>query len=289
MWQGGEVILLGTMPGGNFSLASAINEQGQIVGRWGNSATGDPALGAFRWVAGVMSSIELPMGPNAVAVDVNQSGAIVGWMGQLIDSRAFIWADGEVTDLGVIPNGFTGKAAAINDVGQVCGEGALVRDGRTVLHSFMWKGERMIDLGTLPGTAFSRAADLNDHGQIVGYCHNAGLTGLTPFIWQDGVMTNLNDLIPPEQNVTVSIAQAINNAGQITADESGTSDTVLLTPIAPPIGDINIDCTVDVDDLIILLSDWAQTDSLADLNGDGVVNVLDLIILLLDFGASSTP
>ena len=291
LWQGGEVILLGTMPGGNFSLARAINARGQIVGWWGNSVKGP--IHGFHWQDGLMTDLGPRLGTQrSQAFDVNEAGHVVGWMGQApqIDAHAFIWDNGVVTDLGAIPGGFTSLAAAINEGGEVVGYGFLPHDDPPgfVRHAFLWSGGKMIDLGTLPGSPECFAKDINDVGQIVGFCWSFGQNA-KPFLWQDGVMTNLNDLIPPELDITVSIAQAINNAGQITADESGTSDTVLLTPIAPPIGDINIDCTVDVDDLIILLSDWAQTDSLADLNGDGVVNVLDLIILLLDFGASSTP
>jgi murein DD-endopeptidase MepM/ murein hydrolase activator NlpD len=45
--------------------------------------------------------------------------------------------------------------------------------------------------------------------------------------------------------------------------------------------DLNIDCTVNVVDLGILLSNWNRTTKpLADINQDGVVNVIDLGILL---------
>ena len=144
----------------------------------------------------------------------------------------------------------------------------------------------MVDLGVLPDHLRSGASDMNDAGQIVGQSWDVAGTNIRHgFIWQNGLMHNLNDLIAPEEDVTVSIALAINNAGEITAQESGTGDTVLLRPIEPPIGDIDGDCQTGVADLIILLSAWGETESRADLNGDGVVNVLDLIILLLNFGS----
>lgn len=286
LWQGGEVILLGTMPGGNFSLASAINARGEIVGWWGNSVIGPTH--AFVWQDGVMTDLGPTFGTRrSQGMEINELGQVVGWMGTApqVDARAFIWLDGVVSDLGVVVGGFTAVARAVNNRADVVGDGLLVVRGTTVAHAFIWDGAEMTDLGTLAGTTFSRAIDVNDDGRIVGFCHNAGLAALTPFLWERGVMTNLNDLIPPELNITVSIAWAINNAGQITATESGTGDTVLLTPIAPPIGDMNGDCQTDVADLIILIRAWGQSGSPADLNGDGVVNVLDLIVLLLNFGS----
>jgi hypothetical protein len=94
----------------------------------------------------------------------------------------------------------------------------------------------------------------------------------------------VNDLVLPQEGITVSIAWAINDAGQIAAQQWGTSDTVLLTPIPVP-GDIDGDCHTGVEDLMILIDAWGQTGSPADLNSDDIVNVLDLIILLLNFSS----
>jgi hypothetical protein len=45
-------------------------------------------------------------------------------------------------------------------------------------------------------------------------------------------------------------------------------------------GDLNGDTLVDVQDLLILLSEWGEPDSIADLNDDGTVDTADLVILL---------
>lgn len=55
----------------------------------------------------------------------------------------------------------------------------------------------------------------------------------------------------------------------------------------PPLADIDIDGTVGVDDLLILLSAWGPCPPgycPADLNGNGEVNALDLLILLSNWG-----
>ena len=57
--------------------------------------------------------------------------------------------------------------------------------------------------------------------------------------------------------------------------------SVLLTPLSPDLDDSG---TIDVNDLVLLLSVFGLQDPVADLNGDGTVNILDLIELLLVFG-----
>jgi trimeric autotransporter adhesin len=57
---------------------------------------------------------------------------------------------------------------------------------------------------------------------------------------------------------------------------------------APPIGDLNFDCTVDISDLLMLFDAWgvcpADGNCPADFNGDGVVDVSDLLILFNNWG-----
>lgn len=48
--------------------------------------------------------------------------------------------------------------------------------------------------------------------------------------------------------------------------------------------DLNGDGTVNVIDLLALLTDWGPGPSCADLNGDGLVNVVDLLQMLTDWG-----
>ena len=102
LWNKGEAIELGIPRDGNFSEAFAITSAGQVAGVWGNNITGDPGLAVFIWDDGVMMSIDVPMGPNAFAWDLNEQSQITGWMGDafFIDSHAFIWDNGKVTDLG---------------------------------------------------------------------------------------------------------------------------------------------------------------------------------------------
>lgn len=287
--DGENYVNIGTAPGGNFSEALSINEKGQIVGHWGNNVTGNPDLQAFLFQDGQMTNLAPALGTvHGSASAINNSGSVVGWFGQAswLDAHAFIWQAGRVTDLGVISGGYTGEALAINDTGTVVGRGFVAAASCPFAwHAAISAGKGMIDLGTLPNHQRSRATGVNSAGQVVGiFDHFEGCSEPAAFLWQNGVMTNLNELVTCDSGTSISIeaAWAINDSGQI-AGYGVTSDTaaaVLLTPIDPPLGDLDLDCRVGILDFLNLLIHWGESSSPADLDGDGIVAIVDLLILL---------
>ena len=294
LWQNDQPLDLGVPAGGNFSEGLAVNSAGQAVGYWGNNVTG-PGAEAFLWEAGTMISLDLPMGPNSAASGINDLGQIVGWMGSssVMNSHAFLWEGGVVTDLGPIPGGLTSNGISVNNSTVIVGAGTVPAEGYPfgLTRAFLWQDGAMVDLGAPTGYLRSAALDLDAAGSIVGRAWGgAPDIGL---IWVDGVMHDLNDLIPPGSGVDVAIAHAINARGQIACqghDNNGDVVGLRLTPLAVSAADVNADGTVDVLDLIELLLCFGQPavpgcDS-EDINADGTVNVLDLIALLLDFGTS---
>ena len=70
--------------------------------------------------------------PRSIANDINDLGMVTGWMGtnENNDAHAFIWDKGDVTDLGVIPGGFTGIGMAINNHGDVAVQGRMLNDNK---------------------------------------------------------------------------------------------------------------------------------------------------------------
>ena len=301
LWLGwrAKPIDLGTLPGGNHSQARATDGH-KIVGKWGNNITGDPALGAFLWQDGQMVNIHADLStPNSQALDITvraKGVQIVGWMGNsfLIDSHAYIWRDGVVTDLGVIPGGFTAVAGGINSTGtEVVGWGQVPAKGFPfgLTRAFLWREGRMIDIPPPRGFTRSSAADITDGGLVLVNATGPGTA--SAFIWHDGVITDLNDLIPPELGVEVTGGSAINSKGQITGqahnDQPGDVVAFLLTPIESQVGDLDGDCAVDILDLLILLSNWGPCADPpdpfpADLDGDGSVGIIDLLTLLANWG-----
>ena len=112
------------------------------------------------------------------------------------------------------------------------------------------------------------------------------------FIWQDNVLTDLNELIPSDVIVTMQVASAINNAGQITGwaeDDIGDVVAVLLTPM-PPLGDLDSDCQVGIVDFLMLLALWGPCEDpcppscVGDLDGDCNVGIIDFLMLLANWG-----
>ena len=141
----------------------------------------------------------------------------------------------------------------------------------------------------MPGYDVIAGIDLNDQSQIVGLARAVDSSDEPDigFIWQDGVMRNLNDLITPDAGLWIKRAEAINQMGQIIGraiDDSGDLVAFVLTPVEPPLGDLNEDCEVGVSDLLILLASWGPCSDCdecpADLDGNCVVGVSDLLILL---------
>ena len=277
LWRDGEVIELGFPPTGNSSQGHALNESGRLVGQWANTIMGP--LHGFIWEDGELHDLGPTLGTDySSADDIDRDGRIVGWMGESIfTSHAFLLEGDDVLDLGLFPGTVSTKAKAVSDHGWIVGYGVFEIGGR---HAFLWREGTILDLGVLPGNEWSLAWDVNAVGQIVGYC-NKGLPEQA-FFWQNGVMYDVDSLIPVGLGIDTYDALAINNAGQILcgAQTPSEANTIILTPVRVA-GDVDIDCHVGIFDLLFLLSEWGPCDGCpADLNRDGTVDVLDLLLVL---------
>jgi probable HAF family extracellular repeat protein len=290
-----KTIELGLLPGGNFSEALAVNDDGTACGVWGNNATGEPSSHGFIWQDGRMSDLALPIGPSHAATGISDSGKVCGWMGTgpHIDGHAFIHdlTTGETVDAGVLlPGAIGSQARAVNVVGAICGWSSIPCGEFCVgRRSFIWQDGIVQDLGVLPEFTSTFALALNDSNTVVGYCDQVPVSNLTrAFVWQNGVVTALNDLIPPELGLDILLVRAINNAGQIVGDAllmdgSGDRVAVRLTPIPKTPGDFTCDGLVNINDLLALFNYWGMAvvpPHPADMNADGAVGLPDLLIVI---------
>jgi probable HAF family extracellular repeat protein len=116
-----------------------------------------------------------------------------------------------VTDLGSL--GGEASATAIDESGLIAGwsAGPNGDDIRPVL----WRDGAATDLGLPDGYVNGRARDVNAAGQVVGMLEHAGDLGEAPFLYDNGVIRNLNDLLPAGSGWTLQRANAINARGQI--------------------------------------------------------------------------
>jgi len=293
--DGDEFIVIEPPPEGNYTDAKGLNEDGTVVGKWKNTSHGP--VHAYIWRDGEFTDLHPWLeAPTSLGADVNDAGQVAGsrWKEGAEGYTAFIWHDGEVTDLGPIPGGFGSMAKVINNTGQVAGDGEIPADPSYDWHGFFYSDGVMIDIGTLPTFRESRVFDMNDDGTIVGVCEESSEEPRsTAFVWRNGTMWNLNDLIPPGSGFYLSSGRAINSAGQIVVRTFG-AEAVLLTPVPWKPGDIDCNDKVNVHDLLTLLGSWGPCppppdDCDADLDGDGEVNAFDLLILLRNWGLRSDP
>lgn len=107
---------------------------------------------------------------------------------------------------------------AINQQGDIVGFAGQPGDDpdNPQLHAFLWTRQDGIqDLGALPGDVYSEAHGINERCQVVGIsCDAAG--SCRAFLWQNGVMTDLNTLVGAGYTDVLTTAQDINDLGEIT-------------------------------------------------------------------------
>ena len=234
---------------GNIPKAVVWSNEAGWIGRWLDLPDGKTASRAF--------AINGPAGSPAHTLGSAWAGT------DLTTSRYVVWNyDGTVN--AILPADF--YAVAINDSGRV-----LDYYGST------WSA------GTVAATGLSQARSINNSGQVVGTLNGQGA------IWQDGTITLLNSLLAGGSSVSIIDGYQINDRGVIIASgcEPGTTcgneyHAYLLTPTWPIPGDANLDCTVNILDLLFIRGRLNQNvgsgdNWQADATGDGRINILDLI------------
>lgn len=205
---------LGVLPGLTSSYATAINEDGQVVGL---SYRNDSASGAgaaqriFLYADGILRGIGPAPEQSADAAALNDARQIAGSAfieggAGIPDWHAFLFSGNAFTDLGTLTGSGNSHAFGLNDSGQVVGLSAAP-EGH--YRAFLYSNGAMRDLGTLGG-ADSSAAAINDAGQVAG--SSATADGEThAFLYSNGLMSDLGTL----ESHTTSYATAINNAGEV--------------------------------------------------------------------------
>jgi probable HAF family extracellular repeat protein len=216
-----EPVALGTL-GGDFSLATAANVFGKVVGY--SEIADDAAQHAFVTTDGnKLKDIGLlSTGVNSAARGINAEGQIVG-AADINDPVAglvlhpFLYRNGgPLKDLGTL-GGAIGQATGISDLGAVVGFSLLGDEATT--HAFLYHSRTngLVDLGTLPGGSNSQALAVNDRGYAAG-SSDTGNTDQFGNIITDAVLFNLKTKeVTDLGNLGGTPAQAfgINNCGLV--------------------------------------------------------------------------
>jgi uncharacterized repeat protein (TIGR01451 family) len=165
----------------------------------------------------------LPGATTSWASDINNSGDVVGYSYTALSSpRATLWRNGSIVDLGALSGQTTSTAEDINDNGRVVGTSG----GRL----FTWENGVMSDLGTIAANTVMTARAINNNGDIVGQFAPSAGGAAKPFIWSNGVFTDLSAVLGFGGGCD---AVDINDAGQIAVSCGYGVGAFRLTPAAP--------------------------------------------------------
>lgn len=216
VWERGRLKALDTLPGFSKSWALDINERGQIAGYL--SGPPEPYLRAVVWQRGIPTPLPaFPGDMSTWAGAINASGEVAG----MSEDRPVIWRHGVPAELGTLP-GYDEYIHAPTDInlrGQVLGTAYGTQEYRCVL----WSGGAIVDLGMLPGYDKCYAESISDLGEVVGYLANSD--SVMPFIWQNGMMTDLNAYVPPESGWHLWFAMGINGGAIVGRAGNATGGT----------------------------------------------------------------
>jgi len=172
-----------------------------------------------------------------ILYSINDGGLAVGYKYRyglsgssaiLIDTNQPVTSASDVAYL-PIPNG--GRAAAINNLNQVVGTSGSNSSAGEYAFAFLYDQDTgtLDNLGTLPSAGpgsepglTSYGNDINNAGMVVGSSWLVtALTSLVDpskyhaFLWENGEMTDLNDLVNLPADWLLTGATAINEAGDI--------------------------------------------------------------------------
>jgi probable HAF family extracellular repeat protein len=255
-WINGRLTPLPNTLGGNNSNVFGLNDSGQIVG-FAETAVYDASCSTpgkpfqhYRFDAAIWepNGKLRPLKPYpgdtvSFGFGINNLGQAVGGSGLCsktdlppnpMGMRSVLWEkDGTPIDLGGL-GGALSLPSAITDRGDVDG---AATDQNGNLRPYLWTKEwgKPHNLGALhpddPVVVAPCCNTVNLSRQVVGFDLDSNFNSRA-FLWQNGVMVDLNDLIAADSPWVLESALAINDAGQITGYGiiNGLTHAFLATP-----------------------------------------------------------
>ncbi len=265
-WHRGAMTAEPTL-GGHNGAGFGTNDLGDLAGSAENKIEEPTCAGTGQvlqykpvlWRQGRVYELPtLDNDPVGVAYAINDWGEAVGQTGPCGTEafggtgHAVLWVNGKPFNLGSLGGTTNNAPQDLNNLGQVVGFSGL--SGDATFHAFLWEKGVMKDLGTLPGDVHSVAESINSTGEIVGRSSDASFNG-RGVVWQNGVITDLNTLIPANSGLYITEGTSNNDLGQIVGTamliSTGETHSFLATP------------TYNVDGADIAASDHVERPNLA--------------------------
>ena len=190
-----DVHELPLIAGDSSGAATAINDQGQVVG----------ISGACGFAVGGVSAAHAVLWENGVATELVNPNHARYWNTPMMINR-----QGDVVGFAGVPNDPQGNFTP----------------------PFSWTRETgWTFLPLLAGDIAGVATSINARRQIVGYSNDAN-SNFHPWLWQHGKLYNLNELVLPGSGLTgpIQLAFDINDRGEITGT-SATHQAFVAVPV----------------------------------------------------------
>jgi probable HAF family extracellular repeat protein len=168
LYSGGVMTDLGTLSHNpaDTSYANGINDSGQVTGLGYISGFQQ----AYLYSGGVMTNLGTLGGRQSAGVAINALGQIAG-NAELPDGpgHAFLYSQGKMLDLGLLPGSTYSEAFGLNDHGDVVGQSSTTEVQRAMIysHGVMTDLNSLIDPSS--GWFLLEGDGINDLGQITGY------------------------------------------------------------------------------------------------------------------------
>jgi probable HAF family extracellular repeat protein len=179
---------LGTL-GGAYGLVLGLNNTGQVIGV--SSVAANP--GACFFTEG---------DPNC---------------------HPFLWNHGKLIALSISTIGGSPITAdEINDAGEIVGAADFSSVGGSPFGAYLLRNGVATNVGTVSGDCFSRTIAINASAQVVGNSFTCDASAPQPFknafLWENGSIIDLNDVIPASSSLHLVASNDINDRGEIAGE-----------------------------------------------------------------------
>ncbi len=244
-WANGVIRDLGTL-GGTDSEGWAANNLGSVIGISFTNSTpippfNQPQQDAFVWTDGTMTDLGNLGGVFSTPTSINAAGeiAVVSYDSTNQYFQSYLWNNGSKVIL-QSPGGNFNEALMLNDYAVSAGAASDAADSDLI--AAVWNSEGQgKSLGTVPGDTGSIAFGINRHNVIVGGSGTAPVTSLGSFthafVWRNGVLQDLNSLVPVTSPLVLNVAYTVNDQGVIAGlgtNSAGDTHAFVLIPETTP-------------------------------------------------------